>query len=108
MSGTEHVYRMKEDPRTGSQPFFAGLANALRRLSTFFETRSNRLRVVFDPIATFSMLAKASGWWLFSRNSLRKGQTLAKMMNISPLNPGCRKISSLSAPSTTNDAAMSQ
>ena len=55
------------------QLFFADLSSALRRFSTFFETRSSRLRASFDPVATFSMLAKTSGLFIFSRISFRKG-----------------------------------
>src|ERR1700693_4888441 len=91
-----------------AQLFLVGLASVLRRFSTFFKTRSRRLRASFDPVAIFSMLAKASGLLVFARNSLRKGCTLAKIKNISPQQPGCRKSSSLRAPYTTRDAAISQ
>src|ERR1700686_2685848 len=107
MGGDEDVSRMTNEERRG-QPFFAGLASALRRFSIFFETRSRRLRAVFDPVAIFSMLAKASGLLVFSRNSLRNGWTLVKIKNISPHQPGCRKSSSLSAPSSPKDPAISQ
>ncbi len=62
-----------EERSVYAQPFFAGLAIALRRFSTFFETRSNRLRASFDPVATFSIFAYASGLFIFSRSSFRKG-----------------------------------
>src|SRR6266851_1180819 len=107
MGGDEHVPRIMEALGCG-QPFFAVLASVLRRFSTFFKTRSRRLRAVFDPVATFSIFAKASGLLVFARNSLRNGWTLAKMKNISPQQPGCRKSSSLSAPCSTRDAAISQ
>lgn len=63
---------MRGAPGCG-QPFFAGLAIALRRFSTCFETCSNRLRASFDPVATFSTFANASGLFIFSRTSFRKG-----------------------------------
>ena len=56
-----------------NQPFFAGLACALRRCSAIMTMRSRRLRPVFEPVATFSMLTNASGLLTFSRNSLRNG-----------------------------------
>src|SRR5277367_6533080 len=98
----------ERDEEQNCQLFFAGLASALRRASTFFETRSRRLRAVFDPVATFSMAANSSGLSIFWRISFRKGCTLAKMKNISPLTPGSIKNSSLSAPWRTMDAAIFQ
>ena len=44
--------------RAAAQAFFADLANALRRFSIFFETRSSLLRAVFEDVATFWMLAR--------------------------------------------------
>ncbi len=94
--------------RGWGQPFFADLAIALRRFATFFETRSSRLRAAFDPVATFSMFDHELGLFIFWRSYFRNGWILAKMKNISALQPGCTNSSSCSAPCNTNDAAISQ
>src|SRR5260370_32990265 len=107
MGGDEHVPGIMEALGCG-QPFFAVLASVLRRFSTFFKTRSRRLRAVFDPLATFSIFATASGLLVFARNSLRNGWTLAQMKKIFPQQPGCRNSLSLSMPRTTTYSAISE
>ena len=57
---------------------------------------------VLEPVATFSMFAHRSGLFIFWRISFRNGWILAKMNDISPLMPGCRKSSSLTAPCRTS------
>jgi len=57
-------------------------------------------------VATFSMFDHELGLFIFWRSSFRNGWILAKMKNISALQPGCTNSSSCSAPCNTNDAAM--
>ena len=49
-----------------------------RRFSIFFKTRSRRLRAVFEPVATFSMLAKAFGIVHFLTNFFQERMDLGK------------------------------
>src|SRR5208337_571110 len=91
----------------------AGAAQALfailwRDISSRFSTNFSRSRPHFVFVITFSISKNASGSPSFSRSSFRNGCTFPNITNISPLNAGRRNNSSLTAPCSTNEAAIPQ
>src|SRR2546430_1719602 len=94
-------------PLLNYRPVF-GSHRGCRIIATRGSTFANCARPSFDPRMAFSDNRNRSGFFAFSRSSLRKGRTFANMKYSSPQNAGSKNSFSLTTPCKTNDVAIPQ